>query len=222
MGKKFFITGTDTDIGKSYATGLMLKFLHEKKITAITQKPIQTGDSGFSEDIQTHYDIAGLSLPPDTLWKLQNPYIFSLPASPHLSSRIEGVEIDTERCLEAAEQLAATHQVVLIEGAGGLMVPMNQTTLTCDFIQRHNLPTILVTSPKLGSINHTLMSLFLIKKLKLDLKALIYNKSVDSDPEITKDSLNYFREYLSNNFKDVAVIEIEKNQDSADFGFLIE
>lgn len=221
MKKKIFITGTDTDIGKTYTTGLMLKFLFENKINAVTQKPIQTGNKEFSEDIIEHYKIANAELANDAIKKLQNPYSFSLPASPHLSSKEEGIEIDLDYCNACTEELASLYDFVLVEGAGGLMVPLNSKTLTYQYIQKYKLPIVLVSSSKLGSINHTLLNLYLIKNLGLDLKALIYNKYFDSNPIIEKDSLELFDNYLVKEFPGVELIEINKDQQSVKFDFLL-
>lgn len=92
------------------------------------------------------------------------PEIFSYPCSPHLASRIDGRPIDFDKIERATEELSRRYDVVLLEGAGGLMVPLTDELLTIDYIAQKEYPLLFVTSGKLGSINHTLLSLEAIKK----------------------------------------------------------
>jgi len=164
MNKKvIFISGIDTDCGKTIVTGLLAKFLQKTGKKVITQKLVQTGCSEISEDIETHRKIMNIGLLEEDKNHLTCPYIFQFPASPHLSAKIENTEIDIDKILNSTNKLLEKFDIVLIEGAGGLLVPITSNYSTIDFIAKNKYPIILVSSSKLGSINHTLLSLELIK-----------------------------------------------------------
>ena len=170
MAKVYFISGIDTGIGKTYTTGYLARQWNEQGISTITQKLVQTGNIEISEDIEIHRQIMGTDLLEVDLEKLTMPEIFSYPASPHLAT-----EIDFSKINQATEQLKEKYQVVLLEGAGGLMVPLTRNLLTLDYIEQQKFPVILVSSGRLGSINHTLLSLEALKHRCIELYALAYN-----------------------------------------------
>ena len=153
----YFISGIDTDAGKSYATGFLARELNRKGQRTITQKFIQTGNTGHSEDIDLHRRIMGIAPTDDDREGLTMPEIFSYPCSPHLASRIDGRPINFDKIERATEELSRRYDVVLLEGAGGLMVPLTDELLTIDYIAQKGYPLLFVTSGKLGSINHTLL-----------------------------------------------------------------
>lgn len=97
------------------------------------------------------------------------------PASPHLAAEIDHVNIDIKRIHQSTEKLASLYDVVLLEGAGGLYVPVTRNYLTIDYIQEYKHPLILVSSSKLGSINHTLMSMELCRLRGIEVKYVVYN-----------------------------------------------
>lgn len=195
-----FISGIDTDCGKTVATGLLAKYLHAKEKKVITQKLVQTGCIDVSEDILAHRKIMNIKLLEEDKNHLTCPYIFKLPSSPHLAARIENIEIDFNIITNSTKKLLEKFDIVLLEGAGGLLVPLNHNFTTFDYIKKNYYPIILVSSSKLGSINHTLLSLELIKNKGLDLIGLIYNEFPDKNPIITEDSKLYLKNYLRSNF----------------------
>lgn len=174
-GQIYFVSGIDTEIGKTYATGFLAKLWTEQGKKVITQKLIQTGNADISEDIQKHREIMGQGWFQEDHDKLTMPEIFSYPASPHLATRLDNREIDFQKIENATQTLAERFEIVLLEGAGGLMVPLTTSLLTIDYVAQHQFPVILVTSGRLGSINHTLLSLEALKSRGLKLKALVYN-----------------------------------------------
>ena len=151
----FFVSGIDTDTGKSYATGYLAKLWNGQGIRTITQKLIQTGNDGLSEDIELHRRIMGTGLLPEDTDGLTMPEIFSYPCSPHLAAEIDNRPVDFDKIERATRRLSETYDAVLLEGAGGLMVPLTRDLLIIDYIARRHYPLIFVTSGKLGSINHT-------------------------------------------------------------------
>ena len=197
---KYFVTGIGTDVGKSWVTGWLARRYMDEGMRVITQKFIQTGNVGYSEDIDVHRHIMGIEKTPDDLEMLTAPEIFSYPCSPDLASKIDKRPIDFDKILNATEQLESRYDVVLIEGAGGIMVPLKGEYLTIDYIKDHNLPTIVVTNGQLGSINHTLLTLFAIEKYGIELAEVVYNHHFDKDPTICEDTITYLRNYLEKHF----------------------
>ncbi|MEG1234510.1 MAG: dethiobiotin synthase, partial [Acinetobacter sp.] len=180
----YFISGIDTGIGKTYATGYLAKLWNQQGTKTITQKLIQTGNVDRSEDIEQHREIMQMGWFPEDESKLTMPEIFSYPASPHLATQIDGREIDFKKIENATQQLTENYSCVLLEGAGGLMVPLTTELLTIDYVAEKKFPVILVSSGRLGSINHTLLSLEAMKQRGLDLYALAYNLNDESQDAI--------------------------------------
>ncbi|MDE6291249.1 MAG: dethiobiotin synthase [Muribaculaceae bacterium] len=197
---KYFITGIGTDVGKSWATGWLAHRYMDDGKSVITQKFIQTGNVGYSEDIEVHRKIMGIGKAPEDLEMLTAPEIFSYPCSPDLASNIDKRAIDFDKIRKATEQLESIYDIVLIEGAGGIMVPLKGEYLTIDYIRDHHLPTIVVTNGQLGSINHTLLTLFAIEKYGIKLAEVIYNHHFDKDPIICEDTIAFLRGYLMKHF----------------------
>ncbi|MFW6763298.1 ATP-dependent dethiobiotin synthetase BioD [Acinetobacter pittii] len=210
-GQIYFVSGIDTEIGKTYATGFLAKLWTEQGKKVITQKLIQTGNADISEDIEKHREIMGQGWFQEDHDKLTMPEIFSYPASPHLATRLDNREIDFQKIENATKTLAERFEIVLLEGAGGLMVPLTTSLLTIDYVAQHQFPVILVTSGRLGSINHTLLSLEALKSRGLKLHALVYNlKDESKDPLISQDTSNYLKDYLAIYFPEAEWIELAK------------
>lgn len=196
MGKVLFVTGIDTNIGKTYATGLLAKAIAAAGKTVITQKMIQTGCQEVSEDIEMHRKIQGISFTEEDRMGLTCPYIFTYPCSPHMAADRDGRTIDYAVIGEATQKLQEKYEYVLLEGAGGLMVPVDHQILTIDYIRQHQYPVILVTNGRLGSINHTLLSLSACRQYGIEVAALVYNQYPKEDAEIEKNTLDYLKERL--------------------------
>ena len=177
-------------------------------LSVITQKFVQTGNLDFSEDIQAHRKIMGIPLQPADILHITAPVIFSFPASPELAARLDHSTIDFKVIEDATNTLADQYDHVLIEGAGGLMVPLKGDYLTIDYIRDHNLPLVLVTNSSLGSINHTLLSLAAIASHHIDLFAVVYNPFFDKEKEIADDTREFIRHWLESRFPDTYFIEM--------------
>lgn len=198
MGEVIFVSGIHTDAGKSYATGWLAAELMKQGRSVITQKFVQTGNVGMSEDIEVHRRIMGTGMLPRDLDHTTAPVIFSYPCSPQLAAEIDGRDIDLDVIDRATATLAAEYDVVLVEGAGGLMVPLTDTFFTIDYVASRRLPLILVTNGSLGSINHTILSLEAIESRGIALHSVIYNTHFDSaDPRIAADTVGFLRRYLA-------------------------
>ena len=199
--KVFFVSGIDTNIGKSYATGYIAKLWNEKGTKTITQKFIQTGNTEISEDIELHRKIMGTGLLEDDINGLTMPEIFTYPCSPHLAAEIDGRPLDLDKIEAATDALAAKYDAVLLEGAGGLMVPLTRELLTIDYIARKGYPLIFVTSGRLGSINHLLLSLEAADRRGIRLHTLVYNLFPEEDDAlIRQDTEEYIRHLLKEKY----------------------
>lgn len=205
-----FVSGIGTDVGKTYATGIIARRLLESGKRVITQKFVQTGCIDMSEDIEIHRRLMGIPLQTMDLTHITAPEIFSYPCSPELAARIDGREINFSLIEEATETLKNSFDHVLIEGAGGLMVPLKGEYLTIDYIRDHRLPLMFVTGGRLGSISDTLLSLAAIKHSGIELFALVWNPYFDKDKIIADDSKEYLKGWLSKHFPDSHFIELEK------------
>lgn len=202
MNGVYFISGIDTDAGKTYVTGHIARHLMKEGKRVITQKFIQTGNAGMSEDIEVHRRIMGTGMLPEDLDHTTAPVIFSYPASAQLAARIDGREIDLGVIDRATERLLSLYDVVLVEGAGGLAVPITDTFMAIDYVESRRLPLILVTNGVLGSINHTVLSLEAVRARGIELAAVIYNEHFDTDAVIAADTRGFIERYVKRNFPD--------------------
>ncbi|MFI3291217.1 MAG: dethiobiotin synthase [Opitutales bacterium] len=197
---KYFITGIDTNIGKTVATGFLANKFKAQGKTVITQKLIQTGCEGISEDIEAHRQAMGIPLQDVDLDGTTCNYVLKFPSSPHLACAMENVDVEVSSIAKNTEKLEALYDVVLLESAGGIMVPLKEDYLSLDYVLEYALPVILVTSSRLGSINHTLLNLELFKLKNIELAGLVYNKYPKEDSLIESSTQEYLKAYLSKHF----------------------
>lgn len=194
-----FVTGIDTDAGKSYATGWLANQIAATGRSVMTQKFVQTGNEGRSEDIELHCRIMHRDMAAEE-YALTAPMIFTYPSSPHLAARVDGREVDIKAIDEARKTLEERYDTLLVEGAGGMMVPLTERYLTIDYITDRRLDVALVTNAKLGSISHTLLALEAIERRGLNLRYLLYNTHFDTDPVIAPETRSYIRNYVAEHF----------------------
>lgn len=192
-----FVSGIDTDAGKSYATGWLARKMMDEGKRVATLKFIQTGQpDGKSIDIDVHRRIMGTTLPEDAEG-LTHPQVFNYPASPQLAARIDNRKIDLDAIDRAVEILSDRYDVVLVEGAGGLMVPITDDFLTIDYPASRKLPVALVTNGILGSISHTVLSTEALEHRGIELKYLLYNTHFDNDEIIVPDTKGFLQRYIA-------------------------
>ncbi|MBK8091662.1 MAG: dethiobiotin synthase [Verrucomicrobiaceae bacterium] len=174
----FFITGTDTDAGKTYVTCLLLEALKREGRTALGYKPFVCGSR---EDV---IHLMNASHTADTLTLDDiNPVWLKVPAAPYAAALMENRRLDVNAALAQFHTLAAKHDHVLVEGAGGWEVPLNEFSTMADFAQRLALPIIVVVNNKLGCLNHTLLTMRNIQARGLTCAGLILNHVQDErDP----------------------------------------
>lgn len=210
MKEIIFVSGIGTNVGKSYATGWLANKLNSEKKNAITLKMIQTGNDGYSEDIDIHRKIMGLPLLDEDKDFTTAPIIMTYPASPHLAAKIDHCTIDLSKIDRSTEKLFEKYDTILMEGAGGLMVPITETYTTIDYIREHNLPLALVTNGQLGSISHTLLALEAIKTRQIKLKYVVYNPYFDEDKITAEETQKYLGEFLKKNFPETEYLIMNK------------
>lgn len=165
---KYFITGIGTGIGKTLISAILTE-----KLKADYWKPIQSGDLDTSDSIT----LGNLISNTQTVIHPES-YRLTQPLSPHLSAKLDGIEIDLNKI-----HMPLTDNNLIIEGAGGLMVPLNEKELIIDLIKKLNVEVILVSQNYLGSINHTLLSINLLKQYEIPIKGIIFNGDENLETE---------------------------------------
>jgi dethiobiotin synthetase len=157
--KGLFITGTDTGVGKTQVTAILAVALRSRGLRVGVMKPVETGcpvEQGhlMPQDSLFLRQISGCSAPQE----LVTPYTFLEPLAPAIAAQHEGREIDLTHLVRCYEALADEHDFVLVEGAGGLLVPLTQEKSFLDFAISLNLPLLVVARNMLGTINHTALT----------------------------------------------------------------
>jgi dethiobiotin synthetase len=184
-----FSAGTDTDIGKTFITGLLARFFLNNGLRVKVQKWASTGRRAYSDDLAFIYGFMGQNRLP-MAGSSESPYCFSFPSSPHLAAEMEGETIDKGHLIESTHSLAAQCDILMIEGAGGILTPLSRDILTIDLIAEMGVPVVLVARSGLGTINHTLLTLDAIKRRNIPILCTILNNQNDiSDPLIVNDNL---------------------------------
>jgi len=209
MADVYFITGIDTDAGKSWCTGWLARHMAETEgRRVVTVKFIQTGNKGFSEDINVHRHIMGTGLLDVDLAGITAPMLFDYPASPQLAAAMQGETIDVGRVDRAVEQLSRQFDTILIEGAGGMMVPLTDDYMIIDYAMDRRLPVIPVTNSVLGSINHTVLTLEALVHRGVQIPVVLYNTYFDHDPRIASDTYRYISMYLGRELPSTRLVRV--------------
>ena len=170
MGTDLFITGTDTGVGKTLVSALLCAALD-----GVYWKPIQTGATEDS-DRRTVMELA--ELPPERT--LPETYVFDPPVSPHLAAEWAGATIDLDNIRRPEGKLPGP---LIVEGAGGVMVPINGTELMLDLMRRLDLPVVVVARSALGTINHSVLTLRALRGAGLTVKGVVVMGAPNADNE---------------------------------------
>tara|TARA_B100001146_G_scaffold24756_1_gene18680 strand:+ start:207 stop:893 length:687 start_codon:yes stop_codon:yes gene_type:complete len=173
--KPLFITATDTDIGKTYVCAGLAHSLKKLDIDVGIMKPFACGvkqKTGFSSNDLTILSNAAMV---NDAEELLNPFFFPIPASPYTAAKNLGVKIDIDYLMKCFRKLDKIHDVMLVEGIGGIMTPILKDYAIIDLIKDLEANTIIVTSSKIGTINHTIMTCNMCKNMKIPVKGLIIN-----------------------------------------------
>lgn len=176
MGKGLFITGTDTDIGKTYVTALLVKTLREAGYDAGYYKAAISGaDSVAESDAGFVNRFAGIGEPEDMLLS----YLYRNAVSPHLAARLEGHPVEKDVILAAWDRVAAKYPYVTMEGSGGICCPIRHDGTAVyyleDIVRWLRLPSLIVADAGLGTINHVVLTAFYMKAKGLPAKGVLLN-----------------------------------------------
>ncbi len=190
--KSLFITGTDTSAGKTFICGCLLDYFICKGVNVGYQKWVSTGDTGRAADLVFCEKAACL---PATDDNLQVVYSFTHPASPHLAAEIDGKEIDPQIILTAFNHLKRQHQLLLVEGAGGVLVPLRRDLLLADLVALINMPALVVARSGLGTINHSLLTIEALRHRSIPVAGVVFTDTTeDIDENLVADNMRIVAE----------------------------
>jgi dethiobiotin synthetase len=221
MQHRYFITSTGTGMGKSFITAAMVQQAKALKRTVMAYKPVISGfDPANVASSDTGLILASLGLPPtaENIERL-SPYRYAEPLAPSMAARLEKRPLDFDALIaHGRKTLQSDDEVVLIEGVGGAMVPLNERHTVLDWIAALGIPALLVTGTYLGSISHTLTALAALKQADVRIATIIVNQSEDASVPLnaTLDELRYWTETpllpvtrrADGNWRDVTELQI--------------
>ena len=183
MTKAYFIIGTDTNVGKTYVASALVRHFVQLDFQTVGMKPIASGceinKNGelINEDVLALNQVSNVKAPLDLI----NPYRYAPAIAPHIAAHQVGSAISLDVISMAYKRLTALAEVVIVEGAGGFLVPLNETETLADLALLLNIPIILVVGIRLGSINHALLTVDAIKARGLKLAGWVANQI---DPQL--------------------------------------
>lgn len=188
MHNGLFITGTNTGVGKTLVTAGILRHLRRRGLDVVPMKPVQTGavpgpDGLIAPDLEEHLAAAGMTVGSGER-ALMSPYLYEPACSPHLAGRMTGVYPNIDHCCACAEQLDAAHAGVLVEGAGGLLVPLTEDETQLGLIIQLGAPVVIVAHIGLGTVNHCLLTIETLREARVPIAGIIFNApepGVDDD-----------------------------------------
>jgi len=167
-----FVTGTDTNVGKSLAACALVRILRGQGLDAVGFKPVATGRAGVSwGDAVALYEASDQAEPLEELCPLR----FALPLAPTIAALAQGLEPDMEVARRAFTRLCRRHSAIIVEGIGGVLVPLDRHTLVLDFAAQTGFPLLIVCRAGLGTINHTLLTVREIERRGLPVAGIIMN-----------------------------------------------
>lgn len=192
----YFVTGTDTEVGKTLVSCALVHHLRKSHARVVGMKPVAAGtvDTPHGPDNEDAVALraAGSTTVPR---ELDNPYCLPLPMSPHLAARAAGQVIDLGLLADRYRQLAALADAVVVEGAGGFHVPLNDTETGADLAQRLGLPVVLVVGLRLGCLNHALLTAEAVRARGLNLAGWVANR-IDPAMSAADDNIAYLTDRL--------------------------
>ena len=176
-----FVTGTDTGVGKTLLTCALVRWLRASGIDGVAFKPVATGDmAGEGSDAAVLHEVSDRCEPIEKICPLR----FKLPVAPTIAARHEGIEADINLARRACSELCTRHAVVVVEGVGGLLAPLDENTLVLDFAMQLGFPILLACRAALGTINHTLLSLREIGRSPLRVAGIVMSVTEPMDTSL--------------------------------------
>ena len=194
----FFVIGTDTEVGKTLVSGAFILKLRETGINTVGFKPVVAGTyrspdgRELNEDLETLRLASGLGSDDIPLC----PYVLSAPAAPHLVAQVQGIDLNIAVITKAFHKISASFDSVVVEGAGGFLVPLNKKEDLGGVAKAINLPIILVVGMRLGCINHALLTYEALKMRNLQLAGWIANALSDEMP-LLQDNIQTLKDRIN-------------------------
>lgn len=197
MTKAYFITGTDTGVGKTYVSCALLRALAAEGKRVLGMKPVAAGcervsDQLISDDVRQLQAASNVQASLDVI----NPYAFEPPIAPHIAAQQAGIEIQLSRIVQAFNTLQAQADVVIVEGVGGFCVPLNATEDTADLAVALDIPLILVVGLRLGCLNHALLSVEAIASRGLTLAGWVANH-IDANMQSQQENITALQQRIA-------------------------
>jgi len=196
----YFITGTDTDVGKTFITSLLMKFIKQNKHKVLGFKPIAAGseyafDELVNEDALTLLESGNVSVP----YNLINPYIYEQPIAPHIAAKLANENISVSGLNTAYLQISkkiSKDDYLITEGAGGWALPINDDEYLYDWVSENNMPVILVVGLKLGCLNHALLTQAHMKALGINCIGWVANH-IDPNMNVQQENIDALKQRLT-------------------------
>ncbi len=190
----YFVTGTDTGVGKTLISCALLHAYTLQGKRVVGMKPLAAGcdEDGVNADIKQLRAASNILA---TLGQI-NPYSFLQPIAPHIAARNAGVRIELARILNSYRELTSQAEVVIVEGAGGFCVPLNDQQTSADLVKELNVPVILVVGLRLGCLNHALLTVRAIADYQLECAGWVANV-LDADMEALPENIEALRERIA-------------------------
>ncbi|TVM01031.1 MAG: dethiobiotin synthase [Candidatus Brocadia sp. WS118] len=187
MTKGYFITGTDTGVGKTVVAGGLAALYRNKGLDVGVMKPIATGCKRVNNALISDDAVfLKCSAEVDDEYELINPVSLEQPLAPTIAARLSNTKIDLEKIRMDYDSLCERHEYLIVEGIGGLLVPVDEYYFVVDLANEMELPLIVVCRPTLGTINHTLLTVSYAREHGLDVKGIIMNESTENCDNVVK------------------------------------
>ena len=198
MAQSYFVVGTDTNVGKTYVACALVQHFARQSLKTVGMKPIASGcqlnQQGelMNDDASALINASNVNAPLDLI----NPYRFLPAIAPHLAAAQAGVTVNLHTITQAYLQLSTLAEVVIIEGAGGFFVPLNQIETLADLALQLNVPIILVVGMRLGCINHALLTVEAIQARGLSLHGWVANQ-IDPNFDMFQENLSSLQQRIA-------------------------
>ena len=192
MNQGFFVTGTDTEVGKTVISVGLINQLQQQGLRVVAMKPVASGCEMTAQGLRNE-DALALQAAADikVAYEQVNPYAFAPAIAPHIAAQQADTEIDLQRLADVYQQLQQQADATVVEGAGGWLVPLNDNQTIADLAVQIKLPVVLVVAIKLGCINHALLTAQSIRSSGLELAGWVANDFLgDSQNEAIIDAIN--------------------------------
>jgi dethiobiotin synthetase len=197
--KSYFITGTDTDVGKTIITAGMARAFSDMGAKVGIMKPFAAGEPQTPDFQSSDTEILAKAARVNDSERLLNPQFFPIPASPYTASQNLGISVDLDLVLDSYKKLSEKYDVMLVEGMGGLMTPILKDYFVADLIVDMNSEAIIVSRNRIGTVNHTVMTTKLCSQNNIPVKGIIINNF---------DSEGYTASELKRDFEDLTGLKV--------------